>query len=97
MKPKRAFTLLELLVVIAIIAILASLLFPALSRAKGKAHQVRCLGNLKQLVVAWLMYPDDNNDLCRRTIPPVPDAIGPTTPAPGWLETPSITRRTLAL
>jgi len=58
----RAFTLIELLVVIAIIAILASLLLSALSKAKGTAQQAKCLSNLKQLQLAWLMYPDDNND-----------------------------------
>ena len=57
----RGFTLIELLVVIAIIAILAAMLLPALSAAKQKAQQIRCLSNHRQLVLAWSMYKQENN------------------------------------
>jgi len=58
----RAFTLIELLVVIAIIAILAALPLPALGKAKGAARSIQCMGNHKQLQLAWHLYSDEHND-----------------------------------
>jgi len=78
MNAKRGFTLIELLVVIAIIAILASLLLPALSRAKARAQGLKCLSNVKQLQLAWQLYADDNGDVI------APSAGGAPTTNQSW-------------
>src|SRR5579863_17422 len=79
MRAKSAFTLIELLVVIAIIAILAALLLPALSRAKSKTRSATCLSNSRQLMLAIMIYADDNDDF----YPPNPDD-GNKIPGHNW-------------
>ena len=71
MRPRNGFTLIELLTVIAIIAILAGLLFPVFAAARGKAREITCVSNLRQIGLAIKMYTQDYDEL-------YPWAVDPT-------------------
>ena len=91
MKRLRGFTLIELLVVIAIISILASMLLPALGRAKEKAVAIYCISNLRNIGLAMQMYGDESSDRL-----PVSSALITDPKAGNWTNNPTPWTRALA-
>jgi prepilin-type N-terminal cleavage/methylation domain-containing protein len=84
MVKRRGFTLVELLVVIAIIALLMAILMPALNRARELGRRTVCMGNLKQIVFAWIMYADENSGELVNGIAGADDGGNPAT-VTGWV------------
>jgi prepilin-type N-terminal cleavage/methylation domain-containing protein len=83
---RRGFTLVELLVVIGIIALLISILLPALSKARDAANRTACMSNVRQLIIAARMYGNDNKDYVPFTNWRSQEANGATHPYQiGWL------------
>src|SRR5690349_15526385 len=83
-QPKRlgGFTLVELLVVMAIIAVLIAILLPAMSRAREQSRRIKCMSNIRQLTMAWMMYAGDNHGyLCNSGT----QSCTPTVPPNNWI------------
>ena len=76
-RNESGFTLIELLVVIAIVVLVASLMLPVLSNAKGRARRTQCIGNLKQISMGVLMYADDHHQK-------LPGRAGTASDVRGW-------------
>lgn len=90
-QDRRAFTLVELLVVVGVIAVLVGLLLPALNKAQAASRSVKCMSNLRQIVMGFIAYSAQNNGYIvpSYNIPWLPGATtnvsaGPKQPLEGW-------------